>query len=59
MKNSITKEVIKQKADLIKEALKIVDELGKLEDETEDSMVISVLIDKAKKIRKNIFWKLS
>lgn len=55
MGNSVTKE----KAELIKEALKIVDELGKLEDETEDSMVISVLIDKAKKIRKNIFWKLT
>lgn len=59
MKDSITKEVIKQKGELIKEALKLVDELGKLEDETEDSMVISVLIDKAKKIRKNIFWKLT
>jgi hypothetical protein len=49
----------KEKAKLIKEALKIVDELGKLENETDDSMVISVLIDRAKKLTKNIFWKLT
>ena len=55
MKNSITK----QKGELIKEALKIVDELSKLENETEDSMVISVLIDRAKKLTKSVFWKLT
>ena len=53
-----------EKAELIKSALKIVDELGKMDindiQNDEDSAdELDELIEKAKKLRKNKFWKLT
>ena len=46
-----------QKADLIKKALTIVDELAELDyDDYEET---SELIDRAEKLKKDRFWKLN
>lgn len=52
-----------EKAELIKDALKIVDELGKFDEEyimtdEKDYEKLEGLIKKAKKLRKNKYWKL-
>jgi hypothetical protein len=50
-------------ANLIKEALKVVDELGKLDEEyimtdEKDYETLEKLIKKAKELKKNKLWKL-
>jgi len=55
---------IKGKGELIKKALKIVDELGNIDDdkdywEGDDTEKIEELIIKAKKMKKNRLWKLN
>lgn len=52
-----------EKARLIKDALKIVDELGKLDEEyimtdEDDYEKLEKLIKKAKELKKNKLWKL-
>lgn len=46
-----------EKAKLLKSSLKIIDELGNL-DISDDLDEIDDLIDKAKKLKKNRYWKL-
>lgn len=46
-----------EKAKLLKSSLKIIDELGNL-DISGDLDEINDLIDKAKKLKKNRYWKL-
>lgn len=53
-----------QKAKLIKEALKIVDKLGNLDEEyimtdEKDYELLEKLIIKAKELKKNKLWKLN
>lgn len=50
--------------EILKQALKIVDELGNIDDdkdywEGDDTEKIEVLIIKAKKLKKNRLWKLN
>ena len=52
-----------EKAKLIKDALKIVDELGKMDIDDihhndDDREELEELIEKAKKLKKNKLWKL-
>jgi len=51
----------KEKADLIKKALKLVDDLGKLTiaDPMDDYDKLDDLMKRAKKIRMNKHWKLN
>jgi len=53
-----------QKADLMKKALTIVDELGKLDDdldywEFEDHVKIEELVKQSKNLKKDGLWKLN
>ena len=53
-----------QKAKLIKDALKIVNKLGNLDEEyimtdEKDYELLEKLIKRAKELRKNKFWKLN
>lgn len=57
-------ETDRKKAELIKSALMIVDELGKLDEEYiiidgDDSEILEKIIKNAKKLRKNKFWRLT
>jgi hypothetical protein len=47
----------RNKAELIKKALKLVDELGSLEEF--DAEEIEDLMDRAEKLKKNVHWKLT
>ena len=47
----------REKARIIKEALTIVDELGGLDYDDYEEM--QELVDKAEKLKKNRFWKLT
>ena len=49
-----------QKADLIKKALTIVDELAELDvDDKDDTEDIYELIEKAEKLKKDRLWKMN
>lgn len=49
-----------EKAKLIKDALKIVDELGKLHPYVfADEEDVEILVEEANKLRKNRLWKLN
>ena len=49
-----------EKAKLIKDALQLIDELGKLHpyDAPTDEEDVEILIEKAKKLTRNRLWKL-
>lgn len=60
----MSKTESQEKAELLKDALKIVDELGKFDDDLEyweldDHEEIEKLITRSKKLKRSRFWRLT
>ena len=53
------KHEAREKANLLKDSLRIVDKLGDMDIDDYDSDELEELMNKARKLKKNRYWKLT